>query len=330
MNKKEITKDLINAFYNAKASKKLQISFQQWFMKNQNTKEQNKTLYDLWNQTENLLDAALLEKELREVNQHIDMISVKKQKRLTYWLKIAAVVILPLFVAGITFSLVKNKYTVETVMNQEYVGRGEIKQIVLADGTEVWINSESTLIYPETFDKNKRVVYLIGEANFQVTKSEQIPFIVQTSQMNIEVLGTKFNVEAYPNGTEVKTTLEEGKVLVNINDEHNNSFLLSPSEQIALNVKTGSINKQIVDVETTNAWSRGTFAFSGASLEYVFQQMERKFDIRINYSLDSYHNNQRLTIRFDESDSIEDIFNVLQNMVPGLNIKINKDEIEIN
>lgn len=328
MEKKNFTKDVIEAFYNAETSKRFQQLFQKWFLANRNLNEQNKALYSLWEQSDNTKETST-EDELEEVNYRIDMLS-RKQKRTASWLKVASIIILPFFVAGLTFYLTKDKYSGENLMTQYYVGRGDVKHITLADGTTVWINSESTLIYPEKFDKDKRVVYLVGEANFHVTKSAEKPFIVQTSKMSIKVLGTKFNVEAYPDASEIVTTLEEGKIMVNINDEHENSFYMSPNEEVALNVTTESVTKRIVDASDANAWDKGILAFSGASLEYIFRQIERKYDIKVNYNLNSYYTNQRLTIRFGANDSVEDIFGILQNMVSGLHIKIANDEVEVN
>jgi ferric-dicitrate binding protein FerR (iron transport regulator) len=324
MEQRNFTKDLIETFYQVDTSKKLQLLFQKWFLTNRNVAEQNRILYHLWNQTDNISDEST-KKDLKEVNISIDM--MKKTRKVSGWfLRFAAIIILPLLMTGLTFYLTKEKYAKENVMVQHYVRRGDVQCITLSDSTVVWINSESTLIYPSKFERDKRVVYLIGEANFQVTKSEKLPFIVQTSKMDIRVLGTKFNVEAYPDGTEIIATLEEGEILVNINDERKTSFHMIPNEEVALNMKTGDILKRVVNVENSNAWRKGDLAFCGASLEYIFQQIERKYDVRINYNLDSSHTDQRLTIRFSADDSIEDIFHVLQNIVTGLKIKIANDE----
>lgn len=318
-------KDLLEIFYTSKVSKRFQQIYQKWFLHNRDNGEQDRVLYELWDQTSGINSTT--EEDLKEVHEYIKLIgSRKNNKRSISWLKVASIVILPLLAIGTgLYWTLQNKGNT-SVMHQYYVERGEVKSITLSDGTVVWINSESTLIYPEIFDKDKRVVYLVGEANFEVSKSDKQPFIVQTSKMNVEVLGTKFNVQAYPNALEYVTTLEDGKVLLNIDDEQDTSIFLNPREAVFFNTKTGCVNKKVVNIDDLNAWSKGVLGFSGASLEFIFQQIERKYDIRVSYTLGaSYNADQQLTIRFLPDDSVEDILKVLQDMVPGLKIrKVNK------
>lgn len=313
-------KDLLEIFYTSKVSKRFQQIYQKWFLQNRDNGEQDKALYELWNQTSQINNTT--EEDLKEVHEYIEAVEVRKHKRTISWLKIASAIILPLLAIGTGLYWTLQNGGNTSVMHQYYVERGDVQNITLSDGTVVWINSESTLIYPEIFDKDKRVVYLVGEANFDVSKSDKQPFIVQTSKMNIEVLGTKFNIQAYPNSLEYVATLEEGKVLLNIDDEKDTSIFLNPREAVFFNTKTGDVNKKVVNIDDLNAWSKGTLGFSGASLEFIFQQIERKYDIRVSYTLGaSYNADQQLTIRFAPDDSVEDILKVLQDMVPGLKVR---------
>ncbi len=107
---------------------------------------------------------------------------------------------------------------------QAYIPTAETRNITLPDGTQVLINSQSTLLYPQQFTGDTRCVYLVGEANFKVKRDEEHPFIVKSSDFQVTALGTEFNVTAYPDEDEVTATLISGKVLVEYNGQKNQKF----------------------------------------------------------------------------------------------------------
>lgn len=166
--------------------------------------------------------------------------------------------------------------------------KGGTYQITLPDGSVVWLNSASTLKYPSQFDDNERVVELEGEAYFEVTKTER-PFRVATAGQTVEVLGTEFNISAYADEPETKTTLVEGKVNVSVgshpglttNDSRLMTKVLTPGEQAT--TREAAIDVQKVDVAQYTAWRSGLFAFSGASVGDVMKQLERWYDIDVVY-----------------------------------------------
>lgn len=173
--------------------------------------------------------------------------------------------------------------------NQISTPRGGQYQIVLSDGTKVWLNSASSLKYPIQFDGKVRSVELTGEAYFEVnTKNGQtnqpIPFFVKTSKQIIEVLGTHFNVSSYEDEESVKTTLLEGKVSVSINsnDFERPSIILKPSEQAILS--KNSFNVIEVNGEDFVAWKDGYFSFQRADLKTVMHQLSRWYDVDIVYT----------------------------------------------
>lgn len=150
--------------------------------------------------------------------------------------------------------------------------------IVLADGTKVYLNAVSSIKYPTQFNGNQRVVEVEGEAYFEVAKNKNKPFIVKTSNQTIEVLGTHFNVHAYANEPVVKTTLLEGSVAITYK---NQKAILKPGQQS--NVSDNKIAIREVDTEAAIAWKNGRFKFDNADLKSVMKQLERWYGINVEY-----------------------------------------------
>lgn len=172
------------------------------------------------------------------------------------------------------------------VYNQLILGRGEEYQLVLSDGTKVWLNSETKLKYPTQFASNIREVELEGEACFEVTKNANAPFIVKTNKMDVEVLGTTFNVSAYNDASTVKTTLVEGKVMIILEEGQEQSVILNPNDQAVFNTLTADVTVQVVDAEVYTSWTKGFFAFEEESLEEIMGRLSRWYDIDVNFNED--------------------------------------------
>ncbi|MFZ4861068.1 FecR family protein [Sphingobacterium sp. Mn56C] len=155
--------------------------------------------------------------------------------------------------------------------------KGGQYQLILSDGTKVWVNADSKLRYPKTFTGSSRVVELDGEAYFEVAKNKMNPFIVKTKNETVEVLGTHFNVNAYGNNRDSKVSLVEGKVQVSI--PHGAKMVLNPGQQSV--VKGGAMHVQAVNVDEIMAWKNGEFVFNNEPLATALQQLERWYDIDI-------------------------------------------------
>lgn len=164
-------------------------------------------------------------------------------------------------------------------VNKLSTARGETYQIYLPDGTHVWLNSASSLVYTLDLTSNgKRVVQLEGEAYFEVAKEHARPFMVQSKGQEIEVLGTQFNVNAYADEPVVTTTLVEGAVNVNAGGVKRR---ISPGEQ-ALN-KDGQVVVQKVDVDNVIDWKNGDFALNGIEFKTAMRKIARWYDMEIVY-----------------------------------------------
>lgn len=161
------------------------------------------------------------------------------------------------------------------------VPKGGEYQITLADGTTVWLNSNSTLRFPQEFSSEKRLVEISGEAYFEVTHDSKRPFIVKSDYQEITVLGTAFNVKAYTEDELNTTTLIEGLVQVRGNDG-DNRFELHPG-QAAIAGKSQQLKIQPCDVEQVISWKKGEFNFSLTPFEEVAKQIARWYDLDVEY-----------------------------------------------
>jgi transmembrane sensor len=172
--------------------------------------------------------------------------------------------------------------TSKVLYNKMTTPVGGMYELLLPDGSKVWLNSSSSIRFPTFFTGNERLVEITGEAYFEVTKNAAMPFIVRINQnASVQVLGTHFNINAYADEAEIKTTLLEGAVKIT-GGLHNS--LLKPGQQSLIN-KSGSIKViQDADVEEAVAWKNGNFQFKSADIVTVLKQASRWYDIEIVYA----------------------------------------------
>ena len=169
-------------------------------------------------------------------------------------------------------------HTITTPVGGEY-------KITLPDGSRVWLNSMSSITAPSAFDEIERMVEVTGEVFFDVSESrsptgKKIPFLVRTANQTVEVLGTQFNINAYPGNGAVKTTLVEGKVEVHIPGK---IAMLHPGEQSRVQ-QNGQIDLlEKVDIAKVVAWKNGYFQFSDDSIKDIMNQLRRWYDIDVEY-----------------------------------------------
>jgi ferric-dicitrate binding protein FerR (iron transport regulator) len=167
------------------------------------------------------------------------------------------------------------KYNIlSTPMGGEY-------QLILPDGSKVWLNSASTLRFPTAFVGSERVVELKGEAYFEVAKNSKMPFLVRTNNaMDIKVLGTQFNVMAYDDEKNINTTLIEGSVEVL---KGSGKTKLKPGQEAVLNKGSGNIKVSAADLEQAIAWKNGYFIFSNENIESIMRKVSRWYNVDVIY-----------------------------------------------
>jgi transmembrane sensor len=218
----------------------------------------------------------------------------------------------------------------KVVYNTLKVPYGKTFRLTLSDGSVVSLNSGTTLRYPEQFGINgNRKVYLTGEAFFEVATDKQHPFIVNTNQVAIEVLGTKFNVSAYPETPTVNSTLVEGSIEMSETNNKANTVLLEPNQMATWLNHSKKIIIKAVDPSFYTAWTKGELAFKDAPFSTIAKIIQRTYDVEIiNENTDLAKQNFTGTIKISES-SVENILELLKRDTP-FNYSINKNTITIS
>ncbi|WP_242131564.1 FecR family protein [Aestuariivivens marinum] len=201
----------------------------------------------------------------------------------------------------------------EIKYNYLTIPRGGQFQIALADGTQVWLNSESQLKYPEAFveGETREVELVYGEAYFDVSSSAKhngSKFIVLNQNQRVEVLGTEFNIKAYKEENNIYTTLVEGKVNV---DNGIESQILKPNEQSVISIGNENIAVNVVDVYSETAWRKGLFSFKGKPLKEIMVVLSRWYDVEVKFIKEDLKE-----VRFNgvlsKKDSIREILDAIK------------------
>lgn len=172
--------------------------------------------------------------------------------------------------------------TKEVLYNTLSTSRGEMYPVTLSDATKVWLNSASSIHYPVTFTGNERRVEITGEAYFEVAKDPKKPFIVALKSQEVRVLGTHFNINAYSNEPQVKTTLLEGSVQVTP-ATGSDATILKPGEQAQVFEKGNIKVVEHSDVEKEVAWKNRLFIFQGDDVVSVMNRLSRWYDVDVVY-----------------------------------------------
>ena len=230
-----------------------------------------------------------------------------KRKTLTIspWMYAAAMVVIVFFCGTIAFQsgkrVLRNQLTQITV-EAPY---GSKTKLYLPDGTLVWLNADSRMSYAQDFGINERSLNLSGEAYFEVTRNEEIPFKVHT-----EELGTKFNFRNYKDDLEAKVCLLEGKVALNTRQKET---VLHPDQQALLDKKTGKLSVSGTKAAYSAEWTNDRLYFDEVLLSDIIKELERSYDVKITVADDTLN-----TIRFygnfrKREQSIQEIMNVLSS-----------------
>lgn len=213
------------------------------------------------------------------------------------------------------------------VYNTLIVPFGKRSEILLSDGTKVWLNSGSKLIFPAQFETTKREVYLEGEAVFDVIRQEGQPFVVKSEYQDIKVLGTVFNVSNYKDDTQVYTVLQSGSLLVSLSNAKKmtaqKSIRLSPGTLATLNKQEQSIQAETVVTEPYFSWRDGIFIFKNDPLSTIMKKISRYYNVEIRI------NNEKLAKEtfsghLDVKENIEHVMQTLKE-TSGFDYEMTQD-----
>ena len=218
------------------------------------------------------------------LNKIQDKTKTKRFNSTRVYFSAVAAVLLTALILGVVFKSEISKRFFAEKITEVVTSCGEKTSFILSDGTRVQLNAGSKLIFPEKFKGDTREVKLIGEAFFEVTPDKMNPFIVKTQELNIRVLGTAFNVEAFPDAAEVNTTLVHGKVALERETSVNTVILaeMNPFEHAVYKTKKQEINvQQEINIDQYISWKDGKLVFMNASVQEVAKKLELWFNVSV-------------------------------------------------
>jgi transmembrane sensor len=281
------------------------------------------TLFEYWMEEEKCDNAiipdedltVILDKVHHRINLAQDQKSISRIRKLVFNVsRIAALIILGLLLGLSVHHLKKT----EPVYFTSIAPKGSVSQMVLPDNSIVYLNAGSQLKYTVEGVKEKREVFLEGEAWFDVSKNEKKPFVVHTRFYDVIVLGTQFNVKAYKTDKEIITTLEEGLIQVTSSENLKmaENTILKPGEQLVYHTLKKAIEVKKVDTRMFTAWKDNKLIFINMNLKELFVVLERKYGVDIRVT-----NNIILDYHYDGTIKDETILEVLDLLKETLPVK---------
>ena len=255
--------------------------------------------------------------QLREKNRLLNL-------RYRMWLGIAASLLFLFCIASFVFLSRTN--LMEKTVTESIAPNGQKSQLVLADGTKVYLNSGTILRYDNHFGKQNRVIELAGEAYFEVASNEKNPFIIVTSDVEVRVLGTKFNVMAYPDDPSIEATVTEGTV--NVKERKGEQSLIITANQKASYTKIKKILvSSVVNPVTFTSWKENILYFDNENFENVISKLERWYNVSIHLEgKDSIDDRFTLTVK---NESLKEVLDLISLTTP-LRYKIQDDDVTIS
>lgn len=301
------TTKLVQIYLSARFSPASEEKLQQWLISSRNEEEKEKASLLYWNS----LETRPTRNTYTSLEKVENRIGIHPKKHRTMfsrkWITAAATLVMILLAGGsyMWYTTPKNIYYKDV-----YAAYGETKHIELPDGSTIWLNSGTTIRYPEKFTGKERNVYLDGEAFFTIRKDSLKPFIVHTGQLTVNVLGTVFNLKSFSDEHSTIATLESGKITISTSTGH--SQVLVPGQQLSFNHLTSQITLREISAEEASAWKDGYINFIDMNLVDILKGLSRHFNLTLQHTeldIDTKYN-----IKFNKDESIEHILSVLSEM----------------
>lgn len=292
-------RDILYKFFEGKASPKEQRLIGQWLDESEKHKEvlvRERMVFDAMIVSGGITDRQSVQ-------------SRKKRTRVVFMelLRIAAVILVMFLVGGYIY--VRKMEEIRLANNIVTVPVGQRVNLQLPDGTSVWLNASSEIIYPAYFSGSTREIHLNGEAYFEVEHNASKPFIVHTETFDIKVLGTKFNVEAYKGMEGFTTALMEGSVEVTDRKNKDKSVRLYPAQKVAF--RNGELCKSPIDNYDVYRWREGLICFKETRFADLMRQLEKNYGVRILINNEAVKE-KVFSGKFRTTDGIDNALRLLQ------------------
>lgn len=318
-----MTKQEIKQYLEGKSSLAEAQKVRDWLADSTNDSASRKMLGEIWIDSEIVVQGQNpdVERLLKSVRYriHSGMIQNKPETSLKFlildgWRKVAAVLFIPIFL--LTAYLLSGRFIHGDVdqhvqLREVYTKPGTLTHIQLPDGTLVWLNDGTTIKYPERFTGKERVVFLDGEAYFEVKSNPKEPFIVENSMMKTRVTGTHFNLNAYSADRFFEATLLEGRIELFAQSKHVD---LSPGQQLQFNVDQNIFQRKNVRSDDAAAWIHGKLVFYNEKLDVVIRKLSRWYNVDIQFN-DSLLCDYDLTYTL-QNEKLEQSLNYISQVLP--------------
>jgi ferric-dicitrate binding protein FerR (iron transport regulator) len=307
--KKSWGAEMLRLYFRNRYAPETEEKVQKWLAEKPETKETEQISKKYWDSILPTNDTKTYS-ALSRVNKKIGFNS--QEKKIVWFrglTRAAAIFILLIGISGVWFYL-QHQYKPEIVVFS--TSYGETKQVILPDKSVVWINAGSSLKYPSKFIEKNRSVKLKGEAFFSVTKDLARPFIVKTPNLSVKVLGTKFNLKAYPDDDQVVASLQEGKIDIQTAQRQHRE--LTPNEQLVYNNQTSTLKINKISSGDIPDWKNGNLLFSDATMGEILQTLKRHFNISFDIDQAIDLSTEHYTIKFERNENLEQILQVLTDV----------------
>jgi len=306
MHKEEIIYELIAKELTSDISEKEREMLQSHILHYPETDSKYKTIEKYWN---NYFPTVKSNQTIKKAEQKLGFTSKKSNPdRSAFYYKIAIAVVT--IVSLSYFSIHRFREKPQISLNEYYANPGQVKSIVLADGTKVWLNSRSLLIASEPFTKENREVMLFGEGYFEVEHNPAQPFVVKTPAFRTKVLGTHFNISAYPDDKKQEISLYEGSIELSGFQSAKKSLYVKPGEKVFYSQADDTFNVITTDLGKPAQWRDGILRFYDEDFGTIAKKLERKFQTKIIFT-DPKVGNLHFTANF-EGESLMKILDLLQ------------------
>ncbi len=301
-----------------------------WMLAPEHRDAVDKFMLEVWEKSQPRESKLTFDQLLEVVNgqyQQERSVAFGKKRGIELFQRVAAMLIIPLALFFIYYAVSQKSGILgyaETI-----VPKGQKSEVVLPDSTHIWLNSGSQLRYPVKFSDNRREVFLQGEAYFEVEKNWHKPFLVHASSLTVKVTGTKFNVMAYPDDSDITTALLEGHVNLSVKPENGKTkrIEMQPGDLVEYSKKQNSLLMTNFKKDEVVGWKNNQLVFRDDTFDKLVKKIERWYNVQVVYDKIQF-NDRRLTVELLEGESLDRLCQIIEKTM-NVTCTIEKQKVYI-
>ncbi len=237
----------------------------------------------------------------------------QNSRKMNQFFRIAAIFFFVISIGSLAYFFANQEESLPEFYTSVMAENGQISKVELPDGSLVWLNSGSEITYSNFFASNNRNIKLVGEAYFQVTKNKELPLVVDCDELQVKVLGTQFNVAAYPENDFVDVVLEEGSVELLNKKVESFSYKLRPGERAMFDKSDRKLAVSNVNTSKFTSWKEGIINIYDQSLEELTKRLETRYNQEFEFDDDVKNFHYTFTIK---NESLDEIIKLMEKITP--------------